>query len=80
MATIFDPFFQKTSKNVFFRKSHLQKKKKAPARNAPGLDQSVYPPTPPYFYKNTKKILKMTIITKIPIISSCLKLKYVICP
>ena len=74
-----DKVSQETLKNVFFRKSHLQQKKKAPARNAPGLDQSVYPPTPPYFYKNTKKILKMTIITIIPIISSCLKLKSAFC-
>ena len=72
----FWPIFPKhIKKRVFSKKSPPKKKKKAPARNAPGLDQSVYPPTSPYFYKNTKKILKMTIITIIPIISSCLKLK-----
>ena len=53
----FWPIFPKNiKKRVFSKKSPPPKKKKAPARNAPGLDQSVYPKTPPYLYKNTKNI------------------------
>ena len=58
MAGILGPFFQKIIKiRVFFRKSDV-KQKKNPARQHRHRRQSVYPPTPPFFFKIRPKIKK----------------------